>query len=90
MNCKIKIILAAVSLAAGALLFNGCATSGTASNEASGEKLWAQNCLRCHNNRGPSTYSPAQWEVSMLHRRIHGNLTAEEHTKILEFLQSTE
>lgn len=87
MSFKIKIILSLFGLAASALVFSGCAT--TSSEAVSGEKLWAQNCNRCHNIRGPSTYSPAQWEVSMLHRRIHANLTAEEHAKILEFLQSS-
>ena len=54
----------------------------------SGTQLWAENCTRCHNNRSPASYSDAQWEVAMHHMRIRANLTAEEHTKILEFLQS--
>ncbi len=56
--------------------------------EKSGNQLWAENCTRCHNNRSPAAYSDAQWEVAMHHMRIRANLTAEEHTKILEFLQS--
>ena len=53
-----------------------------------GAQLWTQNCIRCHNIRSPSTYSDAEWEVSMHHMRIRANLTAEEHRKILEFLKS--
>lgn len=53
-----------------------------------GAQLWAENCVRCHNIRSPSTYSDAEWEVSMHHMRIRGNLTAEEHKKVLEFLKS--
>jgi cytochrome c553 len=56
--------------------------------EKSGAQLWAENCIRCHNIRSPSNYSPAQWEVVMMHMRVRANLTAEEHKKILEFLKS--
>ena len=54
----------------------------------SAAELWAENCIRCHNIRSPSNYSPAQWEVVMMHMRVRANLTAEEHKKILEFLKS--
>lgn len=77
----------------------GCATNkqtgevaaGTAPSaaEKSGAQLWAENCVRCHNIRSPSNYSPAQWEVAMMHMRIRANLTPEEHKKILEFLKSS-
>jgi hypothetical protein len=56
--------------------------------EKSGAQLWAENCVRCHNIRSPSNYSPAQWEVVMMHMRVRANLTPEEHKKILEFLKS--
>ena len=54
----------------------------------SGAQLWAENCVRCHNIRSPSSLSPAQWEVAMMHMRVRANLTPEEHKKILEFLKS--
>jgi hypothetical protein len=54
----------------------------------SGAELWAENCVRCHNIRSPSNYSPAQWEVVMMHMRVRANLTPDEHKKILEFLKS--
>lgn len=53
-----------------------------------GAQLWAENCVRCHNIRSPSVYSDAEWEVAMHHMRIRANLTAEEHRRILEFLES--
>jgi len=56
--------------------------------EKSGAQLWAENCVRCHNIRSPSNYSPAQWEVVMMHMRVRTNLTPEEHKKIIEFLKS--
>ena len=91
-----------LGLAALALLVAGCRTSqsehtGTAKPDAvaqvassgkGGAQLWTENCIRCHNIRSPSTYSDAEWEVSMHHMRIRANLTAEEHKKILEFLKS--
>ena len=54
----------------------------------SGAQLWAEQCQRCHNVRSPSSYSPAQWEVAMLHMRVRANLTPEQHQKILEFLKT--
>jgi len=56
--------------------------------EKSGAQLWAENCIRCHNIRSPSNYSPAQWEVVLMHMRVRANLTPEEHKKILQFLKS--
>jgi hypothetical protein len=73
----------------------GCATNkqsgevaaGNTPLEKSGAELWADNCIRCHNIRSPSNYSPAQWEVVMMHMRVRANLTPEEHKKILAFLK---
>ena len=63
------------------------AGAATADSGKSGAQLWADNCVRCHNIRSPSAYSPMQWEVAMLHMRVRANLTPEEHKKILEFLK---
>lgn len=85
-----KIFFAALPLAMFVLaLLPGCASTPTASS-ASGQRLWTQNCARCHNSRSPSDYNSAQWDVAMLHMRIRANLTAEEHQKIRQFLQSGE
>jgi mono/diheme cytochrome c family protein len=56
--------------------------------EKSGAQLWGENCIRCHNIRSPGNYSPAQWDVVMMHMRVRANLTPEEHKKILAFLKS--
>ena len=93
--------LGATAMAAFALLAAGCQTTQTehvgqkaqAKAEAKdtgkgGGQLWAENCTRCHNNRSPSTYNDAEWDVAMHHMRIRANLTAEESKKILEFLKS--
>lgn len=70
------------------LILIGCAsTPSQATGEgSSGSRLWAQNCARCHNSRPSTDYSPAKWDVAMLHMRIRANLTSEEHKKIREFL----
>ena len=85
-----KLIFAALPLACLGL-FAGCASPEAASASApTGQRLWTQNCARCHNSRSPSDYNNVQWDVAMLHMRIRANLTAEEHRKIQRFLQSGE
>jgi len=88
---QITFILSLTAIIAAALLSGGCASTGDAKSAGTGgpggSRLWAQNCARCHNSRSPSDYSPAQWDTAMLHMRIRANLTAEEHKKILSFLQ---
>ena len=53
-----------------------------------GAKLWAQNCIRCHNIRNPASLSDRQWEIVLHHMRVRANLTAQEHELILEFLKA--
>jgi hypothetical protein len=103
-TCHFGLIIGLVSLAALFLLIAGCASPPAAGDPASptaeqsvppGEEsakgsaqLWSENCMRCHNMRSPSSYSDAEWEVAMQHMRLRAGLTAEEHRRILEFLQS--
>jgi len=54
----------------------------------SGEELWSNNCLRCHNIRPPTMYSDAQWEVIVHHMRLRANITGQEQRAIVEFLKS--
>jgi hypothetical protein len=69
---------------------DSAASTASARNDSgkSGNQLWADNCIRCHNNPSPSRYSDSEWQVVMRHMRIRANLTAEEEHKILAFLQS--
>jgi hypothetical protein len=55
----------------------------------SGEELWTNNCLRCHNIRPPTMYSNAQWDVIVHHMRIRANITGQEQRAIVEFLKSS-
>jgi len=54
----------------------------------SGEELWSNNCLRCHNIRPPTMYNDAQWDVILHHMRLRANVTGQEQRAILEFLKS--
>jgi hypothetical protein len=66
--------------------------SGAVSSDSymglSGEELWSNNCLRCHNIRPPTMYSDAQWDVIVHHMRIRANITGQEQRAIVEFLKS--
>jgi hypothetical protein len=68
------------------------ASNGTVSNDSymglSGEELWSNNCLRCHNIRPPTMYSDAQWDVIVHHMRLRANITGQEQRAIVEFLKS--
>ena len=54
----------------------------------SGEELWSNNCLRCHNIRPPTMYTDAQWDVIVHHMRLRANITGQEQRLIVEFLKS--
>src|SRR5215470_16487621 len=54
----------------------------------SGEELWSNNCLRCHNIRPPTMYGNAQWDVIVHHMRLRANITGQEQRAIVEFLKS--
>jgi len=55
----------------------------------SGQELWSNNCLRCHNIRPPTMYGEAQWDVIVHHMRLRANITGQEQRAIVEFLKST-
>ena len=67
-------------------------SSGAVSSDSymglSGEELWSNNCLRCHNIRSPTMYSNAQWDVIVHHMRLRANITGQEQRAIVEFLKS--
>jgi hypothetical protein len=67
---------------------SGGAVSSASYMGLSGEELWSNNCLRCHNIRPPTMYSDAQWDVIVHHMRIRANITGQEQRAIVEFLKS--
>jgi nitrate/TMAO reductase-like tetraheme cytochrome c subunit len=68
-------------------------SSSVVSNDSymglSGEELWSNNCMRCHNIRPPTMYSNAQWDVIVHHMRLRANITGQEQRAIVEFLKSS-
>ena len=58
------------------------------SSRKTGNQLWEENCMRCHNFRAPTAYSRSEWPIVMHHMRVRANLTSEETRSILEFLKS--
>ena len=68
-------------------------SSGAVSNDSymglTGEELWSNNCLRCHNIRPPTMYGNAQWDVIVHHMRLRANITGQEQRAIVEFLKSS-
>jgi mono/diheme cytochrome c family protein len=52
-----------------------------------GAKLWPVYCAQCHNARPGSEFSPAQWDVIMMHMRTQANLPAHDARALTEYLK---
>ena len=67
--------------------------NSAASNDSymglTGEQLWSNNCLRCHNIRPGTMYGNVQWDVIVHHMRLRANITGQEQRAIVEFLKSS-
>ena len=53
----------------------------------SGSDLWAQNCGRCHNFRGPQEFNDSQWNIIVNHMRVIGGIPGNQARAIIKFLQ---
>jgi cytochrome c5 len=60
-----------------------------AGNFSDGSKVWAQNCNRCHNMRGPKELRDDQWISTAYHMRIRAGLTGQETRDVITFLQAS-
>ena len=56
---------------------------------ASGSRVWAENCNRCHHVRDPRDLRDDQWITATFHMRIRAGLTGRETRDILTFLQAS-
>jgi mono/diheme cytochrome c family protein len=52
-----------------------------------GAQLYQINCNRCHAERYPTEFTPAQWKTIMIHMRVRANLPAAQAREILKYLQ---
>lgn len=57
--------------------------------DKSGAQLWGENCQRCHNAPPSTMYNDDQWKAIVTHMQVRANITKEEATKIMEFLQAS-
>lgn len=60
-----------------------------AGNFSDGSKVWAENCNRCHNMRGPKELRDDQWISTAYHMRIRAGLTGQETRDVITFLQAS-
>lgn len=58
-------------------------------NFSNGSKVWAQNCNRCHNMRGPKELRDDQWTSTSYHMRLRAGLTGQETRDVITFLQAS-
>lgn len=52
-----------------------------------GAQLWPVYCSQCHNARPGSEFSPAQWNIIMMHMRTQSNMPAKDANAIKEYLK---
>jgi mono/diheme cytochrome c family protein len=52
-----------------------------------GAELYAIHCNRCHPERYPTEWNPAQWKTIMVHMRVRANLPAAQAKAILKYLE---
>ena len=54
-----------------------------------GAQLWPVYCNTCHNARPSAEFSPAEWNMIMMHMRTQANLPAQDARAVLEYLKSS-
>ena len=57
-----------------------------AGNFSNGSKVWAENCNRCHNMRGPKELRDDQWISTAFHMRSRAGLSGQETRDLITFL----
>ena len=61
--------------------------AGSETTKLTGEQLYTINCSRCHAQRYPREWTPAQWKTLILHMRVRANLPAGQAREILKYMQ---
>jgi hypothetical protein len=69
-------------------LYTACTSAKQVTADKAGAQIWAENCIRCHSTPSPTSYNDVDWETTGLHMRLRGNLTAQETSKVIWFMQS--
>lgn len=60
-----------------------------AGNFSDGSKVWADNCNRCHNMRGPKELRDDQWISTSFHMRVRAGLTGQETRDMITVLRAS-
>ena len=58
-----------------------------AQKKLTGQELYTIHCNRCHAERYPTEWNPAQWRTLMRHMRVRANLPAKTAKEILKYLK---
>ncbi len=56
---------------------------------ARGAQAWSDHCGRCHNVRAPDEKQDYEWDISVNHMRLIGNLPGQTAEDIKAFLKSS-
>lgn len=75
--------------AAALLAWPGSAAGQDVTMAAQGAKVWAQNCVRCHNVRPSDERTDAEWRIIVNHMRARANLTKTQARVVTAFMQQT-
>lgn len=57
------------------------------SGEQTGDKIFRDNCTKCHTERSPMEKTDKEWRVVVTHMRTIAQLTAKEANLVLKYLQ---
>ena len=87
---RISQLAAALSALAFCFPVSGYAADDTKQGDAAtGAKVWAENCGRCHNIRDARELRDDQWTSTMFHMRMRAGLTGQETRDAWAFLTSS-
>lgn len=63
---------------------NASHTQNAVNSETKGQRVFSENCSRCHN--APQSFSPSIAGTILRHMRVRANLSVEEERALLRFL----
>lgn len=83
--------LALASIAAGGARAGGDSAAAREKRQMflRGAELWPIYCNTCHNARPGGEFSPAEWNMILMHMRTQANLTPRDAKAILEYLKAS-
>ena len=64
-----------------------CVVSLAQSGELTGDKIFRDNCTKCHSERSAMEKTDKEWRVVVTHMRTIAQLTAKEANLVLKYLQ---